>query len=147
MSPLVSVSAALQSIIPAPVALRSAATSFALKSLTTVAPLVSCARLAARRGGRLAATRLVARRCGRLLLLLGRREPRLALALRPSGLFPRPALRLGPGLLLLGREHPRRLRRHVLDLRAGPIAPTGRELLALLDRVGDDAAHQVRGAD
>src|SRR5690242_17658011 len=139
MSPSVSASAFLQSIIPAPVALRSAATSFALMS--AIAGGVSL-RVGRRRGGRLLggdrgrrATRggLGARlarlaRLGRLLRL-GLGESLLARGLLGGGLVAGLGLLLGAFLLLLGRERGG-LRR--LGLRAGTRAALLREVLALV---------------
>src|SRR4051812_195650 len=155
-SPADSSSAVLQSIIPAPVALRSAAMSLAEYSAIRVALLdLGGARVAAGRGlgggdGACRGGRGLGPGCSggsRLGGALGGREARLALALLRGGGVTRLLLLGGLGRLLLGREPLRRGRRRL----GGPpgVRSTGLRLLAraqplpLDDRVGHDAAHQV----
>src|SRR6478735_7162747 len=112
MSPSDSVSAFLQSIIPAPVALRSAATSFALMSAIARAVSLGVSRgrggrLLGGDGGRRSPGLGLGRGCSRLLgrlLRLGLGEPLLALGRVGGGRVAGGGLLRFLRRLLLGRE-------------------------------------------
>src|SRR6476646_4328102 len=128
MSPSVSAGAFLQSIIPAPVALRSAATSFALMSAIAggVSLGLGCSRLLGR------------------LLRLGLGEPLLALGRVGGGRVAGRGLLRFLRRLLLGRE---RLGRRRVRLGAGARTTLLREVGSLGDGVRDHARHEVGRAD
>src|SRR4051794_25154205 len=152
MSPSDSVRAFLQSIIPAPVALRSAATSFALMSAIAGAVSLGVGRgssgrlLGGDRGGRATGLGLGLGRSGLLgrLLGLGVGEALLAPGRVGGGRVAGRGLLRFLRLLLLGRE---RLGRRRLRLGAGPRATLLREVASLVDGVGDHAGHEVGRAD
>src|SRR5689334_6877084 len=144
MSPPVSWSAVLQSSIPAPVCFRSAAMSLA--EISAIAPASALGRgLDGRRVGGRALGRSVASRVRRRRRWLPLRvtEPRLALLLRLGGFPAGAALLVGLAALLLGIGR----RRLLLGLGGGLPALLLGEDAALLDGVGDDAAHERGGAD
>src|SRR5918995_1190773 len=145
-SPSVASSARLQSSMPAPVCLRSAAMSLA--EISAIASALARGRLGRLLRDRLGGGRALGRPVaggvrGRRRLLLRVAQSRLALLLGLGGFPGGPPLRVGLAALFLrvGRG------RLLLGLGGRLAALLLGEDAALLDGVGDDAAHERGGPD